>query len=359
MLSMRRRVMKIRNDLPGWLHRCSSPAFSVKENIITACNQSAEALLISTGMDVRDLLLTGAQEYAAFSGGCLYLKLKLSSKGCGASVTREDDCDLFLLDQEPEDADLRSLSLAARELRNPLSNLMIAADSLMHALENDTGLQEQLARLNRSLHQMHRLVNNMSDAGRSDLLTPSGIHDWSKLVYDLFEKISTQLEGTNITVTYTGLSQPVYGLANAQQLERAVLNIVSNAVKFMPDGGTIHAQLTRNKDMLQLSIQDTGSGIAENVLGTVFSRYQRQPGIEDSRYGIGLGMVLIRSAAADHGGTVLIDRPDGTGTRVSMTMAIRQENPVLKTPVIPPIIDSSRQTLTELSDVLPWEHYKK
>lgn len=351
--------MEIRNDLPGWLHRCTCPAFSVKENIITACNQSAESYLLSPGMDVRELLATGAEEYAAFSGGCLYLKLKLSVKGCGASVTREDGCDLFLLDQEPEDADLRSLSLAARELRNPLSNLMIAADALMHGMEQNPAMQEQLARLNRSLHQMHRLVNNMSDAGRSDLLTPSGIHDWSRVVHDIFEKIATQLEGTNICLTYEGLSQPVYGLVNVGQLERAVLNIVSNSVKFMPDGGTIHAQLSQKTNMLQLSIQDTGSGIAENVLGTVFSRYQRQPGIEDNRYGIGLGMVLIRSAAADHGGTVLIDQPEGAGTRVTMTLAIRQDAPILKTPVIPPVVDSSRQTLTELSEVLPWEFYKK
>lgn len=351
--------MKIHNDLSGCLYRYSCPAFSVKENIITACNQSAEALLLSPGMDVRELLMTGAEEYSAFSDGCLYLKLKLSEKGCGAAVTREEDTDLFLLDQNPEDADLRSLSLAARELRNPLSNLMIAADALMHGLEDTPGLQEQLARLNRSLHQMHRLVNNMSDAGRSDLITPSGIHDWKQVVHDIFEKIAVQLEGTNTSLTYEGLDQPLYGLVNAGQLERAVLNIVSNSLKFMPDGGDIHASLTQKNNMLQLSIQDSGSGIAEKILGNVFSRYQRQPGIEDSRYGIGLGMVLIRSAAADHGGTVLIDHPEGMGTRVTMTMAIRQDAPVLKTPMLPPVIDGSRQTLTELSDVLPWEFYKK
>ena len=351
--------MNLQSDLPGWLNRCSCPGFAVKENIITHCNQAAEALLLTPGTDVRELLMTGSEEYAAFQTGCLYLKLKLSSKGWGASVSQEADHHIFLLDQEPEDADLRSLALAARELRSPLSNLMIAADALMRTSSEDPQTQEQLARLNRSLHQMHRLVNNMSDAGRSDLLTPSGIHDWSRVVHDIFEKISAQLEGTNIILTYEGLSQPVYGLVNVGQLERAVLNIVSNAVKFMPEGGTVHAQLTQKKNTLQLRIQDTGSGIAENVLGNVFNRYQRQPGIEDSRYGIGLGMVLIRSAAADHGGTVLIDSPEGTGTRVTMTMAIRQDTSVLKTPVIPPVIDSSRQTLTELSEVLPWELYKK
>lgn len=351
--------MEFQTDLPGWLNRYSCPAFFVKENIITACNQSAEALLLHPGLDIRELILTGAEEYAVFQTGCLYLKLKLSAKGCGASVIREGGSDFFLLDQEPEDADLRSLALAARELRSPLSNLMIAAETIRSEAADHPQLEEQLSRLSRSLHQMHRLINNMSDAGRSDLLTPAGIHDLNRLFQDIFEKIQAQLENTNTILSYQGLSQSVYGLANAGQLERAVLNIVSNAMKFMPEVGTIHVTLTRQKNMLYLSIQDSGSGIAENVLGTVFTRYQRQPGIEDSRYGIGLGMVLIRSAAADHGGTVLIDRPEGKGTRVTMTMEIRQDTPVLRTPVISPATDISRQVLTELSEILPWECYKK
>lgn len=351
--------MNLQTTMPDWLFRSSCPAFTVREYQITACNQAAEALLLIPGTDVRTLLMTGKEEYEAFLGGCLYLKLALSSKGYGASVTREGDDDVFLLEQEPAEAELRSLALAARELRNPLSNLIIAADGLSRQAAQDPGVQELLARLNRGLNQMHRLVNNMSDAGRSDLLTLAGIHDLGRLFHDIFEKIQTYLESTNITLTFEGLSQSVYGLANAGQLERAVLNIISNAIKFMPDGGTIHARVTRQQNMLHVSIQDSGSGIAENVLGNVFTRYQRQPGIEDSRHGIGLGMVLIRNAAADHGGTVLIDRPEGTGTRVTMTMAIRQEDAVLRTPVLSPVADSSRQVLTELSESLPWEFYKK
>ena len=351
--------MNLQTDLPGWLNRCSCPGFAVKENIITHCNQAAEALLLTPGTDVRELLMTGYEEYAAFQSGCLYLKLKLSSKGWGASVSQEADHHIFLLDQEPEDTDLRSLALAARELRSPLSNLMIAADALMRTSSEDPQTQEQLARLNRSLHQMHRLVNNLSAAARSDMLTPVGIHDWNRLIHDIFEKVSTQLEKTNIRLTYEGLSQSVSGLVNEGQMERAILNIVSNAMKFMPEGGSIHAKLTLQQNLLQLSILDSGSGIADNILTNVFTRYQRQPGIEDSRFGLGLGMVLIRSAATDHGGTVLIDRPDGKGTRITMTMAIRQDAGLLKTPVIPPLVDGSRQVLTELSESLPWEFYKK
>jgi len=351
--------MEFHHELQDWLNRFSCPAFSVKENMISACNQAAEALLLTPGTDIRTLLLTGREEYEAFQDGCLYLKLSLSSNGYGAAVTREGDANLFLLEQEPAEEGLRSLSLAARELRSPLSNLLIAYDGLSRQSAEDPQVQELLARLNRGLQQMHRLVNNMSDAARSDLLTPVGMHDWCRLVHDIFEKLQTQLSGTKVTLSWEVPQEAIYGYANEGQMERAILNIVSNAMKFMPEGGHIQAKLTRKQNMLHLSILDSGSGIADNVLGNVFCRYRRQPGIEDSRFGLGLGMVLIRSAAADHGGTVLIDCPEESGTRVTMTMAIRQDASCLKTPVTPPIVDGSRNVLLELSDCLPWEFYKK
>ncbi len=350
--------MNLQTTLPDWINRSTSPAFTVTDHQITDCNQAAESLLLTPGTDVRTLLLTGKEEYETLQEGCLYLKLALSSKGYGAAVTREGGTDLFLLEQEPAEAELRSLALAARELRNPLSNLIITADRLSGQAAEDPAMQELLARMNRGLNQIHRLINNMSDAGRSDLLTPAGIHDWTRLIHDIFEKVQTQLSGTNITLSYEGPQETIYGYANEGQMERAVLNVISNAMKFLPEGGTIQAKLTRNKNMLSLSILDSGCGIPENVLGTVFSRYQRQPGIEDSRYGIGLGMVLIRSTATDHGGTVLIDCPEGKGTRVTMTMAITQDSTSLKTPMAPPVVDSSRKILLELSESLPWEFYK-
>lgn len=349
--------MELQTDLQSWLNLFSCPAFSAKENLITACNQAAQALLLCPGTDVRTLLLTGQDDYPGFQGGCLYLKLNL--KGYGASVTRQGEQNIFLLDQEPEDAALRSLALAARELRGPLSNLMIAADGFSRTAGEDAAAQEQLARMNRSLHQLLRLVNNMSDAQRSGVLTPEGMHEWNKLLYDIFEKIRTQLASTGITLTYEGLSEPVYGLANEGQLEWAILNMLSNSMKFLPENGSIHAKLTRQKNMLSLSVEDNGSGIARQILGSVFTRYQRQPGIEDSRYGLGLGMVLIRNTASDHGGTVLIQQPEGGGTRVTMTMAIRQDASQLRSPVIPPLVDSNRQILTELSQALPWECYQQ
>lgn len=122
--------MEEKKDTLGMLDLVIRPGFCVKENQIIKVNQAAESLFITPGTDVRPLLLTGSEEYAAFTGGCLYLTLSLSSHSCGASVTRVDDIDVFLLEQESDNGELRSMALAARELREPLTNVMITADSL-------------------------------------------------------------------------------------------------------------------------------------------------------------------------------------------------------------------------------------
>ena len=105
---------------------------------------------------------------------------------------------------------------------------------------------------------------------------------------------------------------------------------------------------------------DSGSGIAQSVRSSVFSRYLRQPALEDSRYGIGLGMVLIRTAAAHHGGTVLIDQPEGAGTRITMTMSIRQsKQATLRSNVLRVDYAGERDHgLIELSECLPTELYE-
>ena len=112
--------------------------------------------------------------------------------------------------------------------------------------------------------------------------------------------------------------------------------------------------------MLHLQVLDSGSGIAQQIRSSIFHRYLRQPGIEDSRWGLGLGMVLIRSAAASHGGTVLIDSPTGAGTRVTMTLAIRQRTEAaLRSPILRVDYAGERDHgLIELSDSLPAALYE-
>ena len=347
--------MEEKNATPDLLDLMIQPGFYVENDIITRLNTTAEGLFLATGMDVRSIITSGLEEYEAFAGGCLYLRLKLAGNETGASVIRQEGRNVFLLDAQSSDSALQALSLAARALREPLAAIMVSAGSLTQANE------APMAQLNRGVHQMLRILGNMSDAGRIPSASQQETTDISALFSEIFEKAAALAEAAGVTIRYRGPEQPVMCLADREQLERAALNLISNALKFAPAGGTIDASLTKAGNVLRFSIRDDGPGFAQNLLGSAFNRYLRQPRIEDGRNGLGLGMVLVRTAAASHGGAVLIDQPEGGGARVTMTIAIRQNTTgILRSPILRVDYTGEQDhALVELADCLPAELYAK
>lgn len=346
-------------NLSGILDLITRPAFAVTDGIITYCNQGARNCMITTGTPVENIMETGKAEYAALSSGCLYLSLQLEGSSFGASVSPMDGFDVFVLDAKEADPQLQAFALAARELREPLANMMIAADRLMPA---GSSTDEALQLLECSLYRMLRLVGNMSDAARyAEQTQPrQELRDVTAVIGDVFEKAAILTESSDITLHFCNYSEPVFSLIDAERIERAVYNMLSNAIKFSGSGGVIEAKLARYGDKLYLTVFDNGSGIGDDVLGSVFSRHLRQPGIEESRHGIGLGMFMIRSAASAHGGTVLIEKGTEKGTKLTMTMAIRRE---LKGNLASPRlrVDYAGEFdhgLVELADVLPPESFR-
>lgn len=351
-------------DALGLLDMMACPAFCVKDGIIIKVNHDAEAYTIETGTPIDRLLETGAEEYAAFSGGCLYLNLSLCGHSLGFSVKRTAGLDIFRLEEDGDTAELRAMALAARELREPLASVMLTADRLfpVSGLEDDPQTREQVARINKGLFQMLRVIGNMSDANRycTDSGSRQETRDICAVIDEIFDKAAALVAHTGISLTYEAHHEAIYCLTDSEKLERAILNIISNAIKFTPKDGTVHAKLTRRGSRLYLTVQDSGCGIAESLRGNVFSRYSRRPGVEDGRFGIGLGMVLIRAAAALHGGTVLIDQPEKAGTRITMSLAIRQNaGGQMRSPIRMPDYAGERDhSLIELSESLPVHLYE-
>lgn len=337
------------------------PGFCVRDHKIVKVNSPAARLGFAEGCEVMPLLLTGSSEYAGFQSGTLHLTLRAGVGIRGASVTRLEDEDVFLLDPETESDVLRALALAARELRAPLTGILTSAVRLSDSEELSPETREISARLNRGLYQLLRVVGNMSDAGTGPLLCNQELLEVDGLFREVIEKAGSLIEGTGIRLTYQGLDTPVYTLARRQMLERAALNFLSNAIKFSPKGSEINVSLTSQGKLLSFSVQDYGDRIPDDIRSQLFRRYLRQPTIEDPRQGIGLGMVLIQSAATDHQGAVLVDHPEGAGTRVTMTIAIRQggQAPLRSNILNVDYAGEQDHALIELAEFLPPELYKK
>ena len=353
--------MEEKNDALGMLDLLGRPGFCVKDKTIVKVNHPAQCRQVPLGSDIYDLLLTGKEEFAEFRDGCLYLTLELAGQAWGACVTRVGEYRVFVLEEEYERGELQALALAARELRGPLADIMTTADRVFpRTAQEDPVSRDQIALLNRGLFKMLRIISNMSDADRKSTGSFQGeTLDIGAFLEEVFAKAKDLVAQAQLQLTYEGLREPVYCLVSGEKLERAVLNILSNAIKFTPAGGHIDARLIRRGKKLYLTIRDNGSGIPEDLRGNVYTRYLRQPSVEEGRLGIGLGMVIIRNAASQHGGTVLIDQPEGRGTRVTMTLEIRQsKDPMVRSRIQGIDYAGGRDHgLIELSDCLPWEAY--
>lgn len=327
------------------------PAFSVEDGHINRINREAGKYLLEEGTPILSLITAGQEEYEAFQDGVLSLTLCIQGQSIAASVQNTDQGQLFILEQEQQDAYLQSMALAAQQLRGPLAGMMAAVDRMEQGDEQ----------LNRRMYQMLRIVSNMSDTAR---FASPNLHqeyvDAVALTKEIFDRAAAFAEESGFTIQLCAPTAPIYTLANPELLERAIYNLLSNAMKFSPEAGRIQATLCQNGSRLRLTVEDAGHGMDIGIQSSLFQRYQRQPGIEDPTHGLGLGMALVRLAATVHGGTVLIDHPRESGTRITLTFAIRETSSnIVRSPMLYPDYAGGRDhALIELSDVLPASLYK-
>jgi len=343
------------------LEMIDRPAFVVRNGIITDYNQMAKNRQIPMGASIDKLMPEDCDAYRAYRGGVLYLTLQIGWIQCGATVIRQEDADIFLLDRDADQTQLQALALAGQQLRMPLSDVMTVTDCLLPELQEDSQ-KEKAVQLRKALFRLMRLISNMADAERyTGLEAPSYENtELCSFFREIIQKAEASLENANVTLRYSCPDSRIFTMVDRERMERAVYNLLSNAVKFSAPGGAVEITLSRSGKMACLTVEDHGDGIDSHVQGTLFHRYMREPAIEDSRYGLGLGMTLIRSVASAHAGTVLLEQTGGT--RVTMTMAIRKQVPgTLRSPAlrIGDYAGGRDLGLLEFSEILPLSSYEK
>jgi len=309
------------------------PSFLVQSGVIVYANDAARKRMIEPQQEVLPLLCTGIREYSSFSKGQLSLRLCVAGTNYDAQVSDCGDHHLFRILLPSSNAQLQTLALAAQELRQPLANLLSISGQLFPNMPEHS---VQTGQFNRGLHQLLRIVSNMSDTYHYSIQTAPVLEtvDFCAIFREILEKAQVHLSASKKQLTYTLPQHAVFGLADPELLSRAAYNLLSNAAKFSDDGGCIHVKLSATENMLFFCVSDNGEGLGGKT--DVFNRYCRAPGIEDGRLGLGLGMEIVRCAAVAHGGTVLMESQEGQGLRITMTIRIKNEDastvrsPVLK-----------------------------
>ncbi len=341
-------------DHTAILDLVKQPAFCVRGGKIIACNSSAKNRQISEGQDVVTLTGEHSQTYQDFNGGLLYLQITVDDVKYDATVTRTPEGDIFLLDTVFSNDALQAMALASQHLRSQLGSVMAQAADRLTDQEQDSGIIKGLYRLQRMLCNMSDIPLYRSKAAPSEML------ELSSAVYEITEKAAGLLAEAGYKVQYIGVPDPVFALGDYEMLERAIFNLLSNAAKYAPEGSTLKVSLSKNNKTALISVEDAGQGISPELYATLFSRYLREPSATDGHNGIGLGMSLVQSVAAHHGGTVLVTKPENGGTKVTLSLSLQTPKEAqVRSPIVrlTDYAGGNDHGLLELSDVLPAKLY--
>lgn len=343
--------MQIEASLQDILSLMDRPAFGVQDGVILAVNQEAENAGFRSDTAVAPLLQDSRKAYEEFSEGILQLPVRGPLWSGIARISKLGDVDLFALEREEENPELRAYALAAQELRRPLHQVMTVCSQLSQEVQSG----QEIPRLNKGLYQILRMVNNMSDA--QNIGAPRlELRELTGVMQEIMDHAEVLFEAIGVRLEFSNHPSRIFSLTDVQKLERAIYNLLSNALKYTPVGGTVVVQLARKGNFVHLTVTDPGNGGA--LSPEDFRKFLREPGLSDPREGLGLGMMLVRSAAAAHQGTVLFRPTEAGGMQAVLTLPIRQGGTELRSPAL--LVDYAGELdhgLVELSEFLPPELY--
>ncbi|MGJ9411808.1 ATP-binding protein [Aeromicrobium sp. CF4.19] len=207
---------------------------------------------------------------------------------------------------------------AGHELRTPLTSLRTNIELLGQASENpDRSLTaeqsgEIMADVRLQLQELTTLVGDLVELARDEPMNQAPEElDLADVVTHAVERVRPRALGLRIITE----NEPWIVHGEAPLLERAVTNLLDNAVKWSPDGGTVTIRLHAG----ELTVRDEGSGIAAEDLPHVFDRFYRSPEAR-TLPGSGLGLSIVRRAAERHGGSVEAACPESGGTMFTMSI---------------------------------------
>jgi len=233
------------------------------------------------------------------------------------------------------------IAMLAHELRNPLAPVRNALEVLRHSTSDQQVVERTTGIMRRQVGQIVRLVEDLFDISRvgQDKLSIRRVPvDLGSVIHHAVEASAPILEGAGVTYQARLSSNPIYVEADAARLAQVVGNILNNAAKFTPRGGTVTLILERLDDAAVVTIRDTGIGISAEQLPRIFDMFMQGEGALEDRGGLGIGLTLARNLIERHDGTIAVhsDGP-GLGTQFVVRIPALTQVPETVTKAVAPV----------------------
>jgi len=206
----------------------------------------------------------------------------------------------------------RVLGMIGHELRQPLAALVTALDLLGRS---SPVAQKPWEVAHRQTVQLMHLINALLDVSRmmaGKLRMTRRLIDLRRVLFMAAESVRADVAARDQRLDVRAPSKAVWCLGDPVRLQQVIVNLLANANRYTPDGGTITAAL-EDGDSITLTVSDTGPGVDPGAEDRIFLPFMQERGMSQ---GLGLGLPITRGIVHMHGGRISVDkRPEGTGAR--------------------------------------------
>jgi signal transduction histidine kinase len=226
-----------------------------------------------------------------------------------------------------------TLASISHDLRTPLTSIRGLAQLLQRRLSrgaeiNRDELVDRLGRIEEQTRLMARMIDDLLDVARIEAGRPLELRrDACDLVAMVQQAVADVQRSTDLhTLRVSTNGDLPVATVDGARMERVVLNLLTNAVKYSPDGGDIALELRREHgpagDWALLTVRDQGIGIPANDLPRIFEQFYRASNVGEHVRGTGLGLAGALQIVEQHGGTIHATSEQGVGTTLTVRLPL-------------------------------------
>lgn len=240
---------------------------------------------------------------------------------------------------EQEELERYNLVFASYALKSYVGSIDNSTQILKKKMKKGCNARslEHLEKIKNNCSRLMKLSNNILDLGQMDIgnITPKyKVTNMKELISVLVESILPYVESRGLKVEVIQTNLPVFCCVDSDEIERVLLNLISNAIKYSDQNGVIRVYLNIKGERAYICVEDTGVGIPEDKLRNIFERFERvDTGFSRMQEGSGLGLAIVKSIIEMHQGEIKIQSKEGKGTLVSFNLPIHngQKNKQIET----------------------------
>lgn len=228
------------------------------------------------------------------------------------------------------------VSIVSHDLRNPLMAILGSADLLLELMRDEPNemARSQLNMLKHAADTMNRLIRDLLDVTRLEsgpLPVQRRRLNLIEVVDDVVSMFQIVARARHLTLAREIPPEAPIIQGDRDRLGQALANLVSNAVKFTPEGGQIHVSVSVQPQRVEACVHDTGPGIPNEAIPHLFDRFW-QASRHDAR-GLGLGLTIAKAIIDAHGGSITVESALNRGTTFRVALP-RGETDVATTPIV-------------------------